>query len=108
MVKGPNQVWSIDGHDKLSAYRFQIYGIIDTYSHKILGMFIRLSNCTQITVLKYYLHTIKKFGVPKAIHADKGVETVLLAATQFAFHKATKPYIQLKKTWAYGTSPKNQ
>ena len=74
-------MWSIDGHDKLLAYGFQIYGIIDAYSHKILGMFIRLLNHTQITVLKYYIHTIKKFGVPKAICANKGVETVLLAMT---------------------------
>jgi hypothetical protein len=71
-------------------------------------MFIRLSNRTQIAVLKYYIYTIKKFGVPKAIRADKGVETVLLAATQFAFRKAVKPYIQLEKTFAYGTSTKNQ
>ena len=59
MVKGPNRVWSIDGHDKLSAYGFQIYGIIDAYSRKILGMFVGLLNCTQIAVLKYYIHTIK-------------------------------------------------
>jgi len=71
-------------------------------------MFVGLSNRTQIAVLKYYIHTIKKFGIPKAIRADKGVETVLLAAAQFAFRKAAKPYIQLEKTWAYGTSTKNQ
>jgi hypothetical protein len=108
MVKGPNRIWSIDGHDKLSAYGFQIYGIIDTYSRKILGMFVGLSNRTQIAVLKYYLHTIKEYRVPKAIRANKGVETVLVAAAQFAFRRALKPDIPLEKTWAYGTSTKNQ
>jgi hypothetical protein len=43
-------------------------------------MFIRLLNRTQIAVLKYYLHTIKEYRVPKAIRANKGVETVLVAA----------------------------
>jgi transposase InsO family protein len=108
IVKGPNRVWSIDGHDKLSAYGFQIYGIIDAYSRKILGMFIGLSNRTQIAVLKYYLRTIKEYGVPKLIRADKGAETILLAASQFAFRKARKPHIPLEKTIAYGTSTKNQ
>jgi len=71
-------------------------------------MFIRLSNRTQIAVLKYYIYTIKKFSIPKAIRTNKGVETVLLAAAQFAFRKAAKPHIQLEKTWAYSTSTKNQ
>ena len=44
-------------------------------------MFIKLLNYTQIAVLKYYLYTIKKFRIPKAIYANKGVETVLLAVT---------------------------
>ena len=108
IVKGPNRIWSIDGHDKLSAYGFQIYGIIDAYSRRILGMFVGLSNQTQIAVLKYYLHTIKKYGIPKSIRADKGIETLLVAATQFQFRRTQKPNIPLEKTWAYGTSTKNQ
>ncbi|RPA91220.1 hypothetical protein L873DRAFT_1871735 [Choiromyces venosus 120613-1] len=31
-VKGPNWVLSIDGHDKLSRFGFEIYGAIDAYS----------------------------------------------------------------------------
>jgi hypothetical protein len=108
MVKGPNRVWSIDGHDKLLAYGFEIYGIIDAYSRKILGMFIGLLNRTQIAVLKYYLATVKKHGVPKVIRVDKGAETVLVAASQFAFRRAYKPDIRLEKTFAYSTSTKNQ
>jgi transposase InsO family protein len=108
MVKGPNRIWSIDGHDKLSAYGFQIYGIIDAYSRKILGVFVGLSNRTQIAVLKYYINTIENYGVPKAVRADKGAETLLAAAAQFAFRRAQKPSIVLEKVWAYGTSTKNQ
>jgi hypothetical protein len=71
-------------------------------------MFIGLSNRTQIAVLKYYINTISQYGVPKAIRANKGAETLLVAASQFAFRRTQKPHIQLEKTWAYGTSTKNQ
>jgi hypothetical protein len=108
MVKGPNRVWSINGHDKLLAYGFEIYSIINTYSRKILGMFIGLLNRTQIAVLKYYLATVKKHRVLKVIRVDKGVEIVLVAASQFAFRCAYKPDIRLEKTFAYSTSTKNQ
>lgn len=30
-VPGLNTVWLVDGYDKLSIFRFQIYGIIDAY-----------------------------------------------------------------------------
>jgi hypothetical protein len=51
----------------------------------VLGMFVSRSNRTQIAILKYYLDTIKKHRFPKAIRADKGTETILVAASQFAF-----------------------
>ena len=36
MTDGLNQVWCIDGHDKLSAYLIQIYTAVDAYSRKII------------------------------------------------------------------------
>ena len=32
VVKGPNCVWSVDGHDKLKEFGFHIYGSIDSYA----------------------------------------------------------------------------
>jgi hypothetical protein len=54
-VKGPNRVWSVDGHDKLAEYGFQIYGIIDAYSRYIVGVYVGMSNRTQVAVEKFYL-----------------------------------------------------
>ena len=31
-VPGPNLIWSVDGHDKLSEYGIEIYGGIDGYA----------------------------------------------------------------------------
>jgi transposase InsO family protein len=41
-VKGPNRVWSVDGHDKLSEFGFEIYGIIDGYSRFIINVYVGL------------------------------------------------------------------
>ena len=35
-IKGPNRVWSVDGHDKLKRFGFEIYGMIDAYARFIL------------------------------------------------------------------------
>ena len=65
IVKGPNRVWSVDGHDKLSIYGFQIYGIIDPYSRKILGLWVGISNRTQVAVQKFFLECVREYGFPK-------------------------------------------
>ncbi|PWW78741.1 hypothetical protein C7212DRAFT_166278, partial [Tuber magnatum] len=35
-IHGPNCVISIDGHDKLSRFGFEIYDAIDAYSHYVV------------------------------------------------------------------------
>jgi hypothetical protein len=39
-VKGPNLLWSIDGHDKLTQFGIEIYGIIDAYSRFVLDCYV--------------------------------------------------------------------
>ena len=51
IVPGPNFIWSIDGHDKLSEWGFQIYGCIDAYSQNIVWMYVGISNHTAQSVL---------------------------------------------------------
>ena len=54
-VKGPNRVFSIDGHNKLSRFGFEIYGAIDAYSRYIVWCYIGISNRTAVSVNKQYL-----------------------------------------------------
>ncbi|CUS06634.1 unnamed protein product, partial [Tuber aestivum] len=71
-VKGPNRVVSIDGHDKLSRFGFEIYGAIDAYSHYIIWCYIGISNRTAVSVNKQYLRLIRNtLHVPKLIRSDK-------------------------------------
>ena len=75
MVKGPNRVWSINGHDKLSRFGFQVYAAIDAYSRYIVWCYIGHSNRTAISVNKQYLTTVSLTNIiPKMIRSDKGVK----------------------------------
>lgn len=109
IVKGPNRVWSIDGHDKLSRFGFQIYAAIDAYSRYIIWCYIGHSNRTAVSVNKQFLETVRIRNIfPKLIRSDKGGETTLLCNSQLALRRAGKPDLQLSKAYSYGTSTKNQ
>jgi len=72
-VKGPNRVLSIDGHDKLSRFRFEIYGAIDAYSRYIVWCCVGISNRTAVSVNKQYLRLLRStLHMPKLIRSDKG------------------------------------
>ena len=108
VVKGPNRVWSVDGHDKLSEFGFQIYGIIDAYSRRILSLYIGVSNRTAVSIQKQYLEAVQEHGYPKLVRSDKGGETILMAECQLAFRRAEKPDLPFHKAYSFGTSTKNQ
>jgi len=59
---GPNEQWSIDGHDKLSAYGFGIYGIRDVYSGRFLALKAMPSNRTLVNAVWVYMDTVCKLG----------------------------------------------
>ncbi|PWW78066.1 hypothetical protein C7212DRAFT_61139, partial [Tuber magnatum] len=109
IVKGPNRVWSIDGHDKLSRFGFQIYAAIDAYSRYIIWFFIGHSNRTAVSVNKQFLQTVQELNiVPKLIWSDKGTETTLLCNSQLSLRRATNFELPLHKAYSYGTLTKNQ
>ncbi|PUU79616.1 hypothetical protein B9Z19DRAFT_958304, partial [Tuber borchii] len=73
---GPNGMWLIDGHDKLSQFGFQIYAVIDPYSPNIIRFYIGHSNCTAVSVNKQFLEIVRFLNLfPKLICSDKGGET---------------------------------
>jgi hypothetical protein len=62
IVLGPNFIWSIDGHDKLAHWGFQIYGCIDAYLRNIIWMYVGTSNHTTQSVLRQYLNVCSTTG----------------------------------------------
>jgi hypothetical protein len=51
IVPGPDWIWSIDGHDKLSAFGIEIYACIDAYSRNIIWIYVGISNRTSHSVV---------------------------------------------------------
>lgn len=109
LVQGPNRVLSIDGHDKLSRFEFQIYGAIDAYSRYIAWCYVGISNRTAVSVNKQYLQMVRSTSqIPKPIRSDKGTETVLIARSHILLCRATKPGIPFQKAYSFGKLVKNQ
>lgn len=109
MIKGPNKVWSIDGHDKLSRFGFQIYGAIDAYSRYMVWCFVGHSNRTAVSVNKQFLNAVRSHNIiPQLVRSDKGTETILLCNSQLVLHWAINPTISIREVYSYGTSTKNQ
>lgn len=109
MVQGPGRVLSIDGHDKLSRFGFQIYGAIDAYSRYITWCYIGISNQTAVSVNKQYLEMVRSTGqIPKLIRSDKGTETVLIARSHILLRRATNSTLSFERAYSFGKSVKNQ
>jgi hypothetical protein len=80
---GPNHVWAIDGHDKLKRFGITVYGIIDAWSRKILGLYVHVTNNDPRHVGVYFLNLVLKIGgVPLKVTADHGTETCHVSTYQ--------------------------
>jgi hypothetical protein len=73
---GPNHVWSIDGHDKLTRFGITVYGVINAWSRKILGLFVYVTNNNPRHISVYFFNLVSKIGgVPLKVTVDYGTET---------------------------------
>jgi hypothetical protein len=86
---GPNHIWSCDGHDKLKRFGITVYGFIDAWSQKILGMFVHVTNNDPRHVGVYFLRLAAKAGgIPLKVTTDFGSKTGDMGTWQmFLSHK---------------------
>lgn len=94
---GPNEQWSIDGHDKLNSFGIGIWGIRDVYSGLMLAMQAMPSNRRANDVHCVYLNAVIKAkgelalrssitsGFPMQLASDRGSEIGEVVASQTAF-----------------------
>ena len=109
IVPGPNLVWSVDGHDKLSEYRIQIYGGIDGHARYLPWLTVRISNCTAVSILRGYLDCVSVLGQQSCfVQSDRGTETILMTQAHLQLLQAYDPEIEIKNCYMYGTSTANQ
>lgn len=119
IFRGPNWVWSVDGHEKLRNWGIDIYGAIDGYSRYIIWMWVGPSSLTQVCVAKQYLQAIEEHSIrPFFIRSDRGTETALMADTHYSLEvyyqsrwfghdQASNPF-PLRWCYLYGKSTANQ
>lgn len=80
---GPNFVWACDGHDKLKPHGIAIYGFIDCWSRKILGLFAHVTNSDPRHVGLWFLSVVEEVGgIPQKLTTDRGTETLDVASLQ--------------------------
>ena len=119
ITDGPNQLWCLDGHDKISQYYIQIYAAVDAYSRKVLWIYCGTANRAKYSILYQYLQTVRLLGrCPRYIRTDKGSETGAVAAAQFRLfieHAFKEPgwsdaeyeALSLSDCYVYGPSTAN-
>ena len=60
---GPDEEWSVDGHDKLvNSMGVGVWGVVDKFSRYILAHYAVPNNWLADVTLALYLLTIKKAG----------------------------------------------
>ena len=108
IVPGPNYMWSIDGHLKLSQYGIEIYAAIDAYSRYIPWIYVGVSATTAVSVAKMYLTALDIMKVqPQYLRSDQGSETGLIMNTHWQLHQVRQPDIHLDDTIMFRTSLAN-
>ena len=85
--EGPLWVVSLDGHDKLCGYQnstfpLGVYAGIDTFSRKILFLFVCYSNSNPLVIFESQM-------LPRNLRVDRGTETGKLAMIHVFLLKCT-------------------
>jgi len=84
---GPNDVWHLDGYDKLIKYGFGIHACIDGFSRMVIWLNVAPTNRLKALVGRYYLDATVKFAtIPHKTRADYGGENNTVASIQRSIH----------------------
>ena len=94
---------------KLQPYGIEVYAAIDAYSRYIIWIYVGISACMQVSVIRQYLDTVKTLQkVPRRIRSDHGTETGLLGGAHYQLIQAHDPSVSVQNCYIYGTSTENQ
>lgn len=110
-VDGPNHVWSTDGHDKLKPYGITVYGFIDAWSRKALGLYAGVKNNDPRRIGYHYLDVVEKIGgIPQKTCTDHGTETIKMAGFQMSLVQIYGGFTpdEAEAAHLYTTSQRNQ
>ena len=106
---GPNNVWHVDGYDKLSMYGICIHGCIDGYSRKVIWLKAAHTNKDPRVIGSYFLESIialKK--CPRRVRADRGTENRHIEQMQIFLRRNHTDCHAGENSFLYGRSTLNQ
>lgn len=118
IVRGPDWLWCIDGHDKFRNYGIGIYAAVDAFSRKILWFYLGNSNRRGVSILRQAVTTIRSLGrCPRFWRSDHGNEVLMLADAHFSFYREYKrsqgftddevDSIRVRQCYMFGSSTAN-
>ena len=94
IMPSPNQIWSIDGYNKLLLFGIKIYAYINAYLQNIIWIYVKILNRISYLVLQQYLITYAKLGYYLMFfRANRGFKLPLIAKAYFAFLQLADPSI---------------
>ncbi|XP_041864343.1 uncharacterized protein LOC121654328 [Melanotaenia boesemani] len=106
---GPNEVWHVDGYDKLKPFGIAISGCIDGFSRKIMWLACGKSNNDPSVIAQNYIKCVAEFGVfPMRLCTDCGTENGLMAALHCSLRSEQSDELAGTRSHMYGTSTSNQ
>lgn len=108
-TNGPNDVWHIDGNDKLKPFGFSIHGAIDGFSRKILWLEVSETNKDPTIIAHYFANTVKSLQIiPKLVRGDRGTENVNVCGIQRFLRRNGTDSFSGQNSFKYGKSMSNQ
>ncbi|XP_041446596.1 uncharacterized protein LOC121403094 [Xenopus laevis] len=107
--RGPNDVWHIDGNDKLKFYGIWIHLCIDGFSRRVIWLNAGTTNRKPDIIGRYFLNAVDSAnGCPRLVRSDRGIENVLVAIFQTSFRYYHNDSCSGSKSFRFGKSVHNQ
>ncbi|KAE9390115.1 hypothetical protein BT96DRAFT_959865 [Gymnopus androsaceus JB14] len=99
---GPHHEWSGDGHDKLTAIGFPIWGVRDVWSGRWLGLWVVPNNRFKDTIGYLFLKLVYEYGgIPIQMTTDCGSELVMVYGFANALREAFADDIPIDQVAAH-------
>ena len=106
---GPNDVWHVDGYDKLKPYGISVHGCIDGYSRSVIWLNACTSNKQPAVVANFFVTAVDEVkGCPARVRADDGTENSYIRQMQIFFRSEHTEAYHGEKSFVTGKSTANQ
>lgn len=109
VTEGPNQVWHVDGFDKLKPFGIAISGYIDGFSRNVMWLKSSSTNNDPGIIAQHYIQCLSEFGQLSArLRTDCGTENGTKAAIHCALRSQHTDDFAGALRHMYGNSTANQ